>query len=141
MFPGDLEYSFGCRVLTCTLKEFVEWKLLPQCLHLTLSNFRGEAVEAGLHFTKRMCCLSPPFVKKRLQCGHWLSLGLFRGAMFFLSEPYCFCFTRVAARVESPRARGDCRRCWLPCLVVGGGLRGLFLLWLRRVADGTAGGK
>ena len=28
---------------------------------------RGEAVEAGLHFTKRMCCLSPPAVKKRLQ--------------------------------------------------------------------------
>ena len=51
MWPGELAYSLGCTVETWTRREFVLWNDLEQCLQRTRSNFRGEAVEVGLHLT------------------------------------------------------------------------------------------
>ena len=86
MQPGDFAYSFACTVETLTLRLLVLWKLLPQCLHRTLSNFRGVAPDVGAHFTYFKCCLSPPFVKLLLQWGQTESRGLFRGAISKLQE-------------------------------------------------------
>ena len=44
-------YSLAWTVDTCTRRLFVLWKLLPQCLQRTRSNFRGDAVDVGLHRT------------------------------------------------------------------------------------------
>ena len=81
MWPGDFEYSLACTVETWTRKLFVLWKDFKQCLQRTRSNFRGVAVELGLHLTYLKCCLSPPFVKLRLQWGQIASFGLLRGAI------------------------------------------------------------
>lgn len=97
MLPGLLAYSFAWRVLTWTLRLFVLWKLEPQWRHRTRLNFRGVAVDVGLHFTCRKCCLRPPAVKYLPQCLHFESFGLFRRAILLFRVPLIYWTPRFAS--------------------------------------------
>ena len=105
MWPGEFAYSLGCTVETWTRRELVLCYDFEQCLQRTRSNFRGEAVEAGLHLTCLRCCFRPPFVKCLPQCGHFESLGLFRGAIS-ISEDQLFLYRTKDSKVHV-RVRGQ----------------------------------